>query len=521
MRHKIIYGKSEIELKQFDDNTFDSCVTDPPYGLEFMGKDWDKFNEVGRWGGNRGYESDKDAYGRIQGRCPAQYKINDDGLDYQQFTYQWTTELYRVMKPGAHILVFGGTRTYHRMASAVEDAGFEVKDMVEWIYGSGFPKSLDISKAIDKTKGKEREKFKNPLKSKQTAQNKTIALNAKKGTEYIAPIPISEEAIQWNGWGTGLKPAHEPILLARKPISERNIASNVLKYGVGGLNIDGCRIGLDGGTRSKGKGVKSEICYGNGLNKTGVEPINKGRFPANLILECSCEDDELVEGKEIRSGNFPQDRGKSAFFGTSKEHKHHIGEVVDKIIIHTNPNCVCRMLDEQSGVGKPKKERVGRKGGNKGALGEFGGSTANAIGRWPGDNGGGASRFFYQAKASQGERWFYCTICKQAYPMKERNKHIHNAPENQKYKYLEFHPTQKPEKLIEYLVRLITPPGGTVLDPFMGTGTTLIAAEREGFNSVNIDSNLEYCEIAYKRLIKEVEQVKLSGEQSKIERIGF
>ena len=137
------------------------------------------------------------------------------------------------------------------------------------------------------------------------------------------------------------------------------------------------------------------------------------------------------------------------------------------------------------------------------------------------ENTSGASRFFYQAKASQAERWFYCTICKQAYPMKERDKHIHNAPEKTKYQHLEFHPTQKPETLLSYLMRLITPPNGLTIDPFLGSGTAIIAAEREGFNCVGIDSKHEYCEIALRRGRAKLIQQKISGDPSTIERIGF
>ena len=151
--HKIICGKSEIELKRFDDNTFDSCVTDPPYGLEFMGKEWDTFKEGENIaGGTTGLNT---PFGRKRS-LPAFYQLNNiDLLAFQQFTYQWATELYRVMKPGAHILVFGGDRTEHRMKCAVEDAGFEIRGTVVWIYGQGFPKSLDISKSLDKMAGEE------------------------------------------------------------------------------------------------------------------------------------------------------------------------------------------------------------------------------------------------------------------------------------------------------------------------------------------------------------------------------
>ena len=192
-----------------------------------------------------------------------------------------------------------------------------------------------------------------------------------------------------------------------------------------------------------------------------------------------------------------------------------------RCLIHTNPNCVCKMLDEQSGIlqsgGKFGKCYEWKK--NHGAVttfSEVGMHTAPCI-----SDKGGASRFFYQAKASQNERWFYCKLCKQPYPMKERDNHIHNAPDNTKYQHLEFHPTQKPLQLIQYLVRLVTPPHGTLIDPFMGTGTAIVAAEREGFNSIGIDNKLEYCEIAIKRISSELKQLRIDRELSELKRIGF
>ena len=274
MKHKIICGKSEEELKQFDDNFFDSCVTDPPYGLEFMGKDWDKFKDGKNIAGGtvstgKGsywkerpnipsfYQMDKKRFGKAgeEGEKDLKLKKNfkvlprffaSDLFAFQEFTYQWAIELYRVMKPGAFILVFGGTRTYHRMACAIEDAGFEVRDMIEWFYGSGFPKSLDISKAIDKLKNAKRKVVGKGVSGKKNTHVSSLNMSQVKdntfGDEYDITEPASPEAILWNDWGTSLKPAHEPILLARKPISEKNIASNVLKWGTGGLNIGDCRI---------------------------------------------------------------------------------------------------------------------------------------------------------------------------------------------------------------------------------------------------------------------------------------
>ena len=729
MKHKIICGNCIEELKKLPENSVDACVTDPPYKLNFMNRKWDS-----------------------------------SGISFKVELWE---EVYRVPKPGAHILVAGIARTHHRMWVALEDAGFNIKDGVYHIFGSGFPKSVDISKQIDKRGGyniswfgewlrKWREEtnitqkevaklflsknggltgcvanwelglnlptadqfskivnaFDLPFKTIEAAEREIIGKDGRVAKESIFNIGIQEEwdltnpktkeARKYEGFGTALKPAVEIWCLAQKPISERNIASNVLRWGVGGLDIDGCRIGND--IRKSNINDFSNIHsnkYGSGaeIKTIGYKEI-QGRFPANLILECCCEDDELVEGKEIRSGNFPMDRGNSAFFGTSKEHKHHIGEVRDKTVIHKNPNCVCAMLDEQSGVldsGGPARhpERNYKRGRKESDLFNFGeGSTLHGY-----DSKGGASRFFktikvdqdnsficdecilnsgiercgniliseradgilngvikeveryiqdteqflcgkkrmenfqrdmtstistlirqmtelktynvcqeeninyymeesektinllmelniedaknvknirfllsfrnvlqalirdivknarkrnykngemktentitnicgnttentglkaksffYQPKASQNERYFYCTICKQAYPMKLRDNHIHNAPENEKYKFLEFHPTQKPLQLIQYLVRLITPPDGTVLDPFLGTGTLLVASEKEDFNSIGIDSNLEYCEIAAKRLKSEMTQLRINRELSVVERIGF
>ena len=440
--HRIICGDCIKQLTHLEGNSIDSCVTDPPYGLKFMGKDWDKFN----------------------------------ALSFQQFTYQWGVELYRVLKPGAHILVFGSTRTYHRMACGIEDAGFEVRDMIEWIYGEGFPKSLDIPKAIDKINGYHRGKAGVVLSDNNAMLNPNYERTAK-------GEPISEEAIQWDGWGTALKPAHEPIVLARKPISENNITSNVLKHGTGGINIDGCRVDVFE--------EKDKMCRGgtDSDNRGGFITTPKiqytcnqlGRFPANLILECCCEEDKLVEGKLQN-------------------------------VIHTNPNCVCKMLDAQSGILKStdKKPHI-----NKSNFSWKNSSKINTS-VFKGDGEGGASRFFYQAKASQKERWFYCTFCKQFDQIKNKDKHIHNAPSETRYKHLVFHPTQKPIQLIQYLIRLITPIQGTTIDPFLGSGTALIAAEREKVNCIGIDSNQAYCNIAHQRLKEELKQTNLLEEKSSI-----
>ena len=513
LNHKIICGKSETELTQLKDNSIDSCVCDPPYNLSIMGETWDSTGIA--------------------------------------FNVELWKNVYRVLKPGAHLLAFGGTRTYHRMACAIEDAGFEVRDMIEWIHAEGCPKSLDISKSIDKSSPRvgmfkefaehfrnQREKkglthkdiskhfpsktggltgcvwnWENAMYVPTSEQWKILQpllglsgkysllierieakreITGKDGRkanysmfgmgvtpEWDITTPNSEQAIKWDGWGTSLKPAHESILLARKPISEKNIADNVLKWGVGGININGCRTNylskkdkIEGQSASQSDVAPSYMVSKGGGNRNHIQ----GRFPTNLILECCCEEDELVEGelqKPKNANRFKKTDG-GAFMAsplTKTLAPDYDGNTPS--VIHTNPNCVCKMLDSQSGAK------------------------------------GGASRYFYQAKASQKERWFYCTFCKQSDQNKNMDKHIHNAPNETRYKHLEFHPTQKPVQLIQYLIKLITPPNGTILDPFLGSGTSLIAAEREQVNCIGIDSNQIYCSIANQRLKEELMQTNL------------
>ena len=507
--HKIICGKSETELKQFEDNTFDSCVCDPPYNLTSMTRPRPDQSKNGSY-------SKEVPFSRVQSRMGGGFMGKEwDGTGIS-FKVELWEELYRVMKPGAHILVAGIARTHHRMWVALEDAGFDIIDGVYRLFGSGFPKSLDIAKNLDKIKNEEP----NVIGKNPNARNSCGNINiCKKNGSGVITAPVCEEAKQFEGFGTQLKPAVEIWCLARKPISERNTAANVLKWGVGGLNIDGCRI--KNGIRKSNVNDFSNIHgnkYGSGaeIKTIGYKQI-QGRFPANLILECCCEEGEVIEG-EVNSGGGEKTIAEGI---TSINHPHrpfHYGDKKgnEKCLIHTNPNCVCRMLDEQSGELTSGEMNSIAKGGQYAVYGyQYPRETVSHKSK------GGASRFFYQAKASQAERWFYCTICKKAYPMKERDKHLHNAPEETKYKYLEFHPTQKPEDLICYLMRLITPPNGTTIDPFLGSGTAIIAAEREGFNCIGIDSNPEYCEIALRRGRAELAQQKISGEESTIERIGF
>lgn len=421
----IIWGDSLEKLKELEPNSVDAVVTDPPYGLSFMGKKWD-------------------------------YDVPSRLL--------WA-EVLRVLKPGGHLLSFGGTRTYHRLVGEIEEGGFEIRDQIMWLYGSGFPKSHDISKAIDKAAGAEREVLGiNPSQVGRKTNNMPSFVNTAEfhgageingQRQSLLTAPATEAAKQWEGWGTALKPANEPIVLARKPLSEKTVALNVLKWGTGALNIDGSRIATD--EQLQGSTVKTDIRggnYGSGHKpRTDLPPFTQnpqGRWPANLILD----------------------------------------------------ETAAQMLDEQSGSlhlrgNKKPTTRGGGMYGHPSFDGTVGLSESGHA---------GASRFFYVAKASKRER----NAGLEGMPLKEWKDHgyrdnqsTHLSPRagagrtspNQNH-----HPTVKPIKLMEYLIRLITPPNGIVLDPFMGSGSTGLAAQNLGFDFIGIELNKEYVDIAERRI---------------------
>jgi site-specific DNA-methyltransferase (adenine-specific) len=404
-------------LKTLPENSVDAIVTDPPYGLSFMGRKWD-------------------------------YDVPSVAI--------WT-ECLRVLKPGGHLLAFAGTRTQHRMAVRIEDAGFEIRDMIAWVYGSGFPKSLDVSKAIDKAAGAEREVVgPNPWNhvrnhSPEAWNGPTRTQDGKYGSTGSGhsdiTAPATESAKQWEGWGTALKPALEPITMARKPLIG-TVAENVLAHGTGGLNIDGCRVAgvvpqvIQGGQRSSGG-----IMNANGGERgTLSQPHDAGRWPANLIHDGS---DEVV-------GLFPET-------GASK-----------------------------AGVRDPNGS-MGYHGGASGLPGVVSGHS---------DKGGSAARFFYCAKASKRDR----DEGLEGFELKRGGSETFDprtrdgvGAERQPTR-ANVHPTVKPTDLMRYLCRLVTPPGGVVLDPFMGSGSTGKAAALEGFSFIGIERESEFFEIASRRI---------------------
>ncbi len=459
---KLYQGDNMDSLKKLPDNSIDSVVTDPPYGLSFMSKRW----------------------------------------DHEVPSVEFWKEVYRVLKPGGHVLSFGGTRTYHRMTVNIEDAGFEIRDQIMWLYGSGFPKSHNIGKAVDKLQGNDRE-----VVGERDLLGPAIHDGGTR-PEGKGSIEITKGQSEWEGWGTALKPANEPICVARKPLSEKSVALNVLKWGTGGINIDGCRVGSET-IKTTGKSNTNSSCGKYGY-KSGVdgEP-HEGRFPANIILECLC--DEVFKGEKgevkKKTGYKTQDEADRRVMN-SKEID--VLSYSDKGDIHTNPMCPCYIMDEQSGVSKSSKGlmKSAQSGNNEGRY-NWNNGDENDFKSIRGHNDkGGASRFFYQAKVSKAERNMGLDgfddrtsqlnsggIGRKTSVEKRIDNNGENAPTTKNN-----HPTVKPVNLMAYLCRLITPPNGIVLDPFMGSGATGIAAQLEGFRFCGMEMDEDYFKISEARI---------------------
>lgn len=418
--YTLIHDDCLNAMRQMPDNSVDSIVTDPPYELGFMGKSWDS-----------------------------------TGIAYNVELWQ---EALRVLKPGGHLLAFSGSRTYHRMAVAIEDAGFQIRDQIMWLYGSGFPKSMDVSKAIDKAAGAEREVI-GSLRTNIGMQGGNFT-NGSQTAEIDVTAPATDDAKQWQGWGTALKPAHEPIVVARKPLSEKTVAANVLEHGTGALNIDGSRVGTELRTNSPGS-TNERIAMGGYWRDDAQPTTANGRWPANVIHDGSYEVLTL----------FPITAPSKA--------------------APKNPN------------GKVSINAFGDFAGQPGVIGGHN------------DNGGSAARFFYCAKASKRDRneglehfegkevgdkgnglARTCATCGastlQGCECPDRT-YINPTRANH-------HPTVKPTDLMRYLVKLVTPPNGTVLDPFTGSGSTGKGAMLERFTFIGIEQDADYIAIAQARI---------------------
>lgn len=354
--NRLIHSDCLSALKELESNSIHAVVTDPPYELGFMGREWDR-----------------------------------TGIAYNVDLWR---EVVRVLKPGGYLLAFGASRTYHRLACAIEDAGFEIRGQIPWIYGQGFPKSLNVSRAIDKELGAERRVISEGKPEKRLIPGATQnqqGWRKNDGRTFTRKIeePGSEEAKQWEGWGTALKPAHEPICVARKPFAG-NVARNVLEHGTGAINVDSCRI------------------------ETECEGV--GRWPADVVLDEAAAEILDEQSGHLKSGRNPSKRS------ADKHRNVYAG--------WTGAQCIqSRDFDE-----------------------------------------GGASRFFYCAKANESERGYNT------------------------------HPTVKPISLMRWLVRLVCPVGGTLLDCFAGSGSTGVACKLEGFDSILIEREAEYVDIIRRRL---------------------
>jgi site-specific DNA-methyltransferase (adenine-specific) len=455
----IFHGDCIQVMAELAEGSIDAIVCDPPYGLEFMGKEWDAIGRSVGPGGKR-RETDRviqerdgnnwqpgSAYGthaknprcmhcgklrfdhdhrRCQCATPLFHaRASEYGVAMQEWYQSWASQALRVLKPGGHLVAFGGTRTFHRLTCALEDAGFEIRDCLSWLYGSGFPKSLDVSKAIDKAAGAERvyrddprwtERYPNGPGGGEASPMVRQAARKSDGPLQTS-APVTPAANKWAGWGTALKPAWEPIILARKPLGERNVAANVLAHGTGAINVDGCRVGLMTPEEIARSGQSTVGMFGFGRidwKREGREPL--GRWPANLVLD----------------------------------------------------DAAAALLDEQSGESVSAGGRSG-KVDKDGAVYQ-GGWTRSVKGDPGYGDVGGASRFFYTAKADAEDR--------------DGSKH----------------PTVKPVDLMKWLIRLVTPPGGVVLDPFLGSGTTVYAARALGIRSIGIEREAAYVEQAIWRL---------------------
>lgn len=536
-KEKLMLGDNIESLKKLPENSIDSVVTDGPYGLSFMNKKW----------------------------------------DYDVPSVDFWKEVYRVLKPGGHLLSFGGTRTYHRMVVNIEDAGFEIRDQIQWLYGSGFPKSLNVGKAVDKLEGNEREYVKE-------SENNRTGRTSDWSKEYnIRPYPpVTKGQSDWEGWGSALKPANEPICLARKPLSEKSIAENVLKWRTGGINVDGSRIKIDGDDdRQAGKrtcNIFDEVKVSGGIDSPEYVPSPEGRFPANLILDESAA--EMLDeqsgvskrgldkvGKEYTSinngkklgmknvmvSNYPGVGGASRFFYVAKVSKAERNMGLDgfdieiltptiKLLLKTDYNNKNLLWEKEDLQTKPvDMDRLHQKD-----IEEYG-ALLKKDKEWNTEWFGNilTDQFLMEVKSIIETETNSIMIYQILNLLIQKNikKNIQeslgemvsdiNFVENVEKKNTKLsiilankdglnqnvnpvlleeqwtinikenkcsHPTLKPVNLMSYLCKLITPPNGIVLDPFMGSGSTGIAALLNDFRFVGMELDNDYFKIAEARI---------------------
>jgi site-specific DNA-methyltransferase (adenine-specific) len=510
----VIQGDCLEILRTLPDASVDSVVTDPPSGIAFMAKEWDDFrrsrneNDAGR----------DNVFGRVSQHGPEYARSSRHNF------ISWLTpilqECLRVLKPGGHALVWSIPRTSHWTATAIEDAGFEIRDSILHCFGSGFPKSLNISKALDKAAGAERKVVKagkgadpdSPFKDQfDSIQPSNVGINTTAFKAKIGEVtePATEDAKKWDGWGTQLKPAYENWILARKPLAEKNVVSQVLKTGTGAMNIDGCRVEptgerLGGGGEKRATFEKTEGWQRPWMSdpehaKKHTEKVTAnvekastlGRYPANLVLShspsCKLVGTQTVEAPTINrftDGMKPFGEGAGHPYETTG------GGTEERAVYECEPGCPVAALDAQSGErqsgGKVVVSRATQE--HQGVV--FGRESRGEEPHPMYGDEGGASRFFANFEPDVDVPFIYAPKASKS----DKNADLDG------YEDVNKHPTVKSQQLMIYLVRLVTPKGGIVLDPFAGSGSTLVAAASEGFRFIGIEREEEYHRIAVKRV---------------------
>jgi DNA modification methylase len=537
----VIAGDCVEVMAAMEPDCIDAIVCDPPYGLEFMGREWDRIGDV-RQPGDATFTD-------VGGRSKVRYGV---GASYgtpasaaramQEWHARWTTEALRVLKPGGHLLAFGGTRTYHRLTCALEDTGFEIRDCLTWLYGQGFPKSLDAERAI---------------------AVKTCTLDGRHFPRRIPPAdkrlpgdhvcPVTPESGPWTGWGTALRPGWEPIVVARKPLGS-TIAHGLMTHGTGAINIGGSRLGNNGGRSVHADGGELALggasagTYGDGLNGAASAPLvpGLGRFPANVVLSHmpGCRrvgEREVPTGVAVNRNRAPGTM--SSWLGTRES------QIGDDVTYGQDgreavpawdcePGCPVAGLDEQAGT-RTSGANPSRRGSDKfrTAYGDFAGERECEPAR--GAEKGGASRFFATFEPDlpiDDARFYYCPKADRAErevgleDLDRRAVFRGELPNNPRCRLCDLdrvagrsdapacscpepdfeddrdtarandHPTVKPIDLMRWLIGLVTAKGALVLDPFVGSGTTGAAAALEGREFVGIERDAGYLPIARKRV---------------------
>lgn len=458
-------------MAELEPCSIDAIVTDPPYGLS----DPPDIAAV-----LRAWLAGMDADVKGKGFMSAEWDAFVPG------PAMWA-EAFRVLKPGGHALVFAGTRTMDLMSMALRLAGFEVRDCMMWLYGQGFPKGLNVSKAIDKAAGVERDEELVPTKAGNAERRGDGEQGATYGDSHggfrKVGDPVTEDAKKWDGWNTALKPGWEPIIVCRKPLLRGGVIPTVLEHGTGALNIDGCRIAGEVPQVTQGR----ESVWFSRLDEsksarrpepaTQSQPHDAGRWPANVVLSHT-EGCELLGVKEVASdSHYPAERGGGGISTEGHAGQEGLPESRPEVEVVEEWRCVdgcpVAMLDEQTGELGPGWFPGERQASNRAVYGDHPNDFATAGER---DTGaGGGSRFFYCSKASRADR---------------DHGLVGDNP----------HPTVKPLDLMRWMVRLVTPPEGMVLDPFSGSGTTGMATMLEGFNFTGCEQDPRFAEVARKRI---------------------